>query len=113
VVHFLLLGITQGSVVFIIFAFILVAFFFIILMVIAVVVILRQLLSFLIVFYCRYRDHNLEGILLLRNVLRRVGMRLWLKWHIPWCQLTSGLTSSTLVGYATRRNRLKFGNRRE
>jgi hypothetical protein len=36
-----------------------------------------------------YHDHNLEGVLL-RNVLRRVGLRLWLRWYIPWHQLSSG-----------------------
>jgi hypothetical protein len=56
-----LLGFTQGSVVFIIFAFSLVVLFsFLLLMVIVKVVILRQLLSFLCVFSCWYRDHNLK-----------------------------------------------------
>jgi hypothetical protein len=66
--HLILLGVAQRSVVFIIFAFNLVALFFFflvlfLLMVIIVVVILRQLLSFLRVFSCRYRDHNIEGVL--------------------------------------------------
>jgi hypothetical protein len=66
--HLILLGVTQRSVVFIIFAFNLVALFFFflilfLLMVIIVVVILRQLLSFLHVFSCRYRDHNIKGVL--------------------------------------------------
>jgi uncharacterized membrane protein YhaH (DUF805 family) len=109
-----LLSIAQSSVVFIIFTFSLVApIFFIILMVIIVVVILRQLLSFLSVFSHRYHDHNHEGILLLRNILRRVRLWLWLRWHIPWCQLTSGLTNSALAGCAVTTNHLKFGNRRE
>jgi hypothetical protein len=112
-VHLLLLRITQGSVVFIIFAFSLIAFFFSILMVIVVVVALRQLLSFLCVFSHRYHGHDLERILLLRNVQRRVGLRLLLRWHIPWRHLTSGLTSSALMGCAVRTNHLKFGNRRE
>jgi hypothetical protein len=79
----ILLGVTQGSVVFIIFAFSLVALFFFFLIVfflpkiIVVVIILRQLLSFLCVFSCRYHDHNLEGVLPLRNILRGVGLRLW------------------------------------
>jgi hypothetical protein len=77
-----LLGIAQGSVVSIIFAFSLVALFFFflvvffLLMVIVVVIILWQLLSFLCVFSCRYRDHNLKGVLPLRNVLRGVWLRL-------------------------------------
>jgi hypothetical protein len=78
-----LLGVAQWSAVFIIFSFRLVAlflFFFLIVfffpMIVAVVIILQQLLSFLRVFSCRYRDHNLEGVLPLRNVLRRVGLRL-------------------------------------
>jgi hypothetical protein len=65
--HLILLGVAQRSVVFIIFAFNLVALFFfflvLFLMVIIVVVILRQLLSFLRVFSCRYHDHNIEGVL--------------------------------------------------
>jgi hypothetical protein len=63
-----LLGAAQRSIVFIIFAFSLVALFFFLvvfflLMVIDVIVVLRQLLSFLRVFSCWYRDHNLEGVL--------------------------------------------------
>jgi hypothetical protein len=80
--HLVLLGVTQRSIVFIIFAFNLVALFFFLivfflLMVIDVVIILRQLLSFLRVFSYRYRDHNLEGVLPLRNVLRGAGLQLW------------------------------------
>jgi uncharacterized membrane protein len=77
--HLILLGVAQRSVVFIIFTFNVVALFFFfflilfLLMVIVVVVILRQLFSFLCVFSCRYRDHNLEGVLPLRNVLRESG----------------------------------------
>jgi hypothetical protein len=68
------LGVAQGSVVFIIFAFSLVALFsFFLLMVIVVVVVLRQLLSLLCVFSCRYCDHNLEGVLPLRDLLKGVG----------------------------------------
>jgi hypothetical protein len=116
-------------VVLILFTFSLVAFFFIILMIIVVVVvvvvvvvfivaiILRQLLSFfhcfLIFFSRKYHHHDLKGILLLRNVLRRIGLRLRLRWHIPWRHQTSGLTSSALVGCAATTNHLKFGNRRE
>jgi hypothetical protein len=44
----------------------------------------------------------------LRNVLRRVGLWLRLRWHIPWCKLTSGLTSNALAGCAARMNHLKF-----
>jgi hypothetical protein len=44
-----------------------------------IIIILWQLLSFLSVFSCWYRDHDLEGILLLKNMLRRVGLRLWLR----------------------------------
>jgi hypothetical protein len=66
---------TQGSVVLIIFVFILIAFFFI-LVVIVVDIVLWQLLSFLRVYSHRYHDHDLEGNLLLKNVLRRVGLRL-------------------------------------
>jgi hypothetical protein len=73
----ILLGVAQGSVVFIIFAFSLVALFsFFLLMVGVVVIILQQPLSFLCVFSCRYYDHNLEGVLPLRNLLR--GVELWL-----------------------------------
>jgi hypothetical protein len=110
-IHLLLLGITQGSVVLIIFVFILVPFFFI-LMVVVMVVILWQLLSFLRVFSHRYCDHDLKGILLLQNILRRVGLQLLLRWHIPWHHLTSRPTSIALMGSVTRTNHLKFGNRR-
>jgi hypothetical protein len=73
----ILLGVAQGSVVFIIFAFSLVALFsFFLLMVVVVVVVLWRLLSFLCVFSCRYHDHNLERVLPLRNVLRGVGLQL-------------------------------------
>jgi hypothetical protein len=87
----ILLGVAPKSVVFIIFAFGLVALFFFFLvvfflpMIIVVVVILWQLLSFLRVFYYRYRDHNLKGVLPLRNVLRGVRLRLWQRWHISRC----------------------------
>jgi hypothetical protein len=114
-----LLGAAQGSVVFIIFAFSLAALFFFLLvvffllMVIGVVLVLRQLLSFLCVFSCQYCDHNLKGVLPLRNVLRGVRLWLWRRWYIPGRQLSSGLTSSALSAYTTRMNHLKFGNRRE
>jgi hypothetical protein len=75
-IHFFLFGVTQMSVVFIIFAFSLIAFFFLL---IIIVIILRWLLSFLSVFSCWYHDHDLEGVLLLRNMLRRVGLWLWLR----------------------------------
>jgi hypothetical protein len=64
-----LLGVAPRSVVFIFFAFSLVATFFFFLIVffllLVMVVVLRHLLSFLRVFPCRYYDHNLEWILLL------------------------------------------------
>jgi hypothetical protein len=115
----ILLGVTQGSIVIIIFAFSLAAlsFFFLVvffpLMVVGVVIILQQLLSFLCVFSCRYCDHNLKGVLPLRNILRGVGLWLWQRWYIPGRQLSSELTSSALPGCTTRMNHLKFGNRRE
>jgi hypothetical protein len=86
--HLVLLGVAQGSVVFIIFALSLVAHFFFFLivfflpMIIIVVVVLQKLLSFLCAFSCRYHDHNLEGVLPLRNVLRGVRLRLWRRWYI-------------------------------
>jgi hypothetical protein len=76
----ILLGVAPRSVVFIFFAFSLVALFFSFLIVffllLVMLVILRHMLSFLRVFPHRYCDHNLEGVLPLRNVLRGVG--LWL-----------------------------------
>jgi hypothetical protein len=78
-----LLGVSPRSVVFIFFAFSLVAFFFFFLLLV-MVIILRHMLSFLRVFPCRYYDHNLEGVVPLSNVLRGVGLRLWLGWQIPW-----------------------------
>jgi hypothetical protein len=130
VVHLLLFRITQGSVVLIIFVFILVAFFFfslvvfflflmivVIVMVVVVTIVLRQLLSFFCCFPSffshRYHNHNLKGMLLLRNVLRRVGLQFRLRWHIPWCLLAKGLMSSALAGCVTRTNHLKFENMRE
>jgi hypothetical protein len=123
VIHLLLFGITQTSVVIIIFVFIIAAFFFfslivfffllmliVVIMVVVVAIVLWQLLRF---FSRKYHNHDLKGILLLRNVLQRVRLWLLLRWHIPWRHLTSGLTSSALVGCATRMNHLKFGNMRE
>jgi hypothetical protein len=87
--HLVLLGIAPRSAVFIFFAFSLVALFFFFLIVffllLVMVIVLRHMLSFLRVFPCRYCDHNLEGVLPLRNVLRGVGLWLWLGWHITWC----------------------------
>jgi hypothetical protein len=85
----ILLDVAPRSVVFIFFAFSLVALIFFFLAVfflpLVVVIVLQQLLSFLRVFSCRYHDHNLEGVLPMRNVLSGVRLRLWLGWHIPWC----------------------------
>jgi hypothetical protein len=75
----ILLGIAPRSVVFIIFAFILVALFFFFLiifflpMIIVLVIVLRQLWLFyrcsLRFLSLRYHDHNLEWFLLLRRVV--------------------------------------------
>jgi hypothetical protein len=78
-----LLGVALGSVVFIFFTFNLVALFFFFFLIVfffllVMVIVLQELLSFLRVFSCQYRDHNLEGVLPLRKVLRGVGLRLWL-----------------------------------
>jgi hypothetical protein len=79
-VRLVLLDLTQRSVVFIIFAISLVALFFFLvivfflLVIVVVVIILRQLLSFLRAFSHRYRHHDLEGVLPLRNILRRFGL---------------------------------------
>jgi hypothetical protein len=115
VVLFLLLEITQRSVVLIIFIFRLLATLFLLLvlfllMVIIVVVVLWQLLSFLRVFCHKCRDHYLKVVLLPRNVLRRVGLRLrlQLRWHIPLCQLTNEQTSSALAGCAASMDHLQF-----
>jgi hypothetical protein len=51
--------------------------------IVVVAIVLRQMLSFLYVFSYWYPDDDLEGILLLRNVLRRVELWLRLRWHIP------------------------------
>jgi hypothetical protein len=78
--HLVLLGVAPRSVVFIFFAFILVALFFffiVFFLLLVMVVILWHLLSFVRVFSCRYRDHNLKGVLHPRNILRGVG--LWLR----------------------------------
>jgi hypothetical protein len=83
-----LLGVAPRSVVFIFFAFGLVALFFFFLIVfflsLIMVIVLRHLLSFLHVFPCRYCEHNLEGVLPPNNVLTGVELWLWLEWHIPW-----------------------------
>jgi hypothetical protein len=60
-----------------------------------------------------YHDHDLKGVLLLRNILRRVVLWLLLRRHISWRNLTDWLTSSALAGCAARMNYLKFGNMRE
>jgi hypothetical protein len=114
-----LLDVASRSVVFIIFAFSLVALFFFFLivfflpMIVIVVIVLRQRWLF---YQCSLRflslrchDHNLEWFLL----LRRVMLLLLLRWHIPWRQLSSGLTSSALLGLAASTSHLKFENRRE
>jgi hypothetical protein len=80
----ILLDVALRSVVFIFFAFNLVALFFFFFLIVfflllAMVIILWHLLSFLHVFPYRYCDHNLEGVLPLRNVLRGVVLRLWLR----------------------------------
>jgi hypothetical protein len=98
-VHLVLLRITQGSVILVVFIFSLIAFFFfslmivvivmvtiLVVMVIVVAIVLWQLFSFfccfLIVFSHRYHDHDPKGILLLRNILTRVVLRLLLRWYI-------------------------------
>jgi hypothetical protein len=72
-----LLGVAPRSVVFIFFAFSLVALFFFFLIVfflpLVMVVVQQQLLCFLRAFPCRYCDQNLEGVLPLKNVLRELG----------------------------------------
>jgi hypothetical protein len=82
----------------------------VVVVVIIIAIVLRQLLSF---FSRGYHDHDLKGILLLRDVLRRVGLWLQLRWHMPWHHLTSKATSRALAGCAARMSHLKFGNRRE
>jgi hypothetical protein len=87
--HLVLLDVAPRSVVFIFFTFSLVSLFFFLFLIVfflplVMVIILWHLLSFLHVFPCRYCDHNLEGVIPLRNVLRGVGLRLWLGWHILW-----------------------------
>jgi hypothetical protein len=86
----ILLGVTQRSVVAIIFAFSLVALFFFLVvfffpMIVVVVVVLRQLWLFcrcsLRFLSLRCHDHNLEWFLL----LRRVVLWLLLRCQIPWC----------------------------
>jgi hypothetical protein len=86
----ILLGVTQRSVVAIIFAFSLVALFFFLVvfffpMIVVVVVVLRQLWLFcrcsLRFLSLRCHDHNLEWFLL----LRRVVLWLLLRRQIPWC----------------------------
>jgi hypothetical protein len=68
----ILLGVALRSVVFIIFAFSLVALFFFLLiglfLLLVMVVVLRHRLSFLRVFPYRYCDYNLERFILLRRV---------------------------------------------
>jgi hypothetical protein len=81
----ILLSVALRSVVFIFFAFSLVATFFFFLIVffllLVMVVVLRHRLSFLRVFPCRYCDHNLKRFIL----LSRVVMRFLLRQHIPRC----------------------------
>jgi hypothetical protein len=115
----ILLGVAPRSVVFIFFAFSLIALFFFLLvvfflpMIVGVVVVLWQLWLFcrcsLRFLSLKCHDHNLEWFLL----LRRVVLWLLLRWHIPWRQLTNWQTSSSLAGCVVRMNHLKIGNRRE
>jgi hypothetical protein len=81
-----LLSVALRSVVFISFAFSLVALFFfliVLFLLLVMVIILQHQLSFMRVFPYQYCDHNLEGVLPLRNMLMGVGLRLRLGWHIP------------------------------
>jgi hypothetical protein len=81
--HLILLGVAPWSVVFIFFAFRLVALFFFLIVFflpLVMVIVLPHLLSFLRVFPCWYYDHNVEWFIL----LRRVMLRLLLRRHIPW-----------------------------
>jgi hypothetical protein len=124
-VHLLLLRITQRCVVLVIFILSLVVFFFFLFLVIIIVIVVpiviviiqKKLLSFchcfLSVFSRRYPNYDLEGLLLLRNVLRRVVSWLLLRQHISWRHLIDGQTSNALVGCVARTNHLKFRNRRE
>jgi hypothetical protein len=115
----ILLGVAPRSVVFIFFAFSLIALFFFLLvvfflpMIVVVVIVLWQLWLFcrcsLRFLSLKCHDHNLEWFLL----LRRVVLWLLLRWHIPWRQLTNWQTSSSLAGCVVRMNHLKIGNRRE
>jgi hypothetical protein len=76
------LGVAPRSVVFIIFAFSLVALFFfliVLFLLLVMVVVLRHRLSFLRVFPGRYCDHDLKWFIL----LMRVGLRFLLRQHIP------------------------------
>jgi hypothetical protein len=82
-------------------------------MIVVMVIVLWQLLSFLCVFSYQYHDHNLEGVLPLRNVLRGIKLWLWRRWYIPGCQLSSGLMSNALPGCTIRTNHLIIGNWRE
>jgi hypothetical protein len=124
--HFLLPKVTHKCVNLIVFFFSLIVFFFFFLVIIIVVmvivlvvmvdvvaIVLQQLLSFcrcfLSVLSCRYHYHDPKGILLLRNILRRVVLRLLLRRHISWRDLIDWLTSSALAGCAVRTNHLKFG----
>jgi hypothetical protein len=117
--HLIFLGVAPRSAVFIFFAFNLIALFFFFLvvfflpMIIVVVVVLWQLLLFyrcsLRFLSLRCHNHNLEWFIL----LRRVVMRLLLRRHVPWCQLTNWQTSSALPGSAVSTSHLKFGNGRE
>jgi hypothetical protein len=86
----ILLDVAPRSVVFIIFAFTLVALFFLLIvfflpMIVIVVVVLRQLWLFyrcsLRFLSLRCHDHNLKWFLL----LRRVVLWLLLTRHVPWC----------------------------
>jgi hypothetical protein len=68
--HLVLLGVAPRNVVFIFYAFGLVALLFFFLIVfflpLVMVIVLLHLLSFLHVFPCRYCDHNLEWFILVR-----------------------------------------------
>jgi hypothetical protein len=89
--------------------------------VIVVVVVVLIILWQLLIFCCcslgfmslRCHNHNLKGLLLLRNILWRDVMWLLLGWHIPWCQLSNWHALSPLAGCVARTNHLKFGNMRD
>jgi hypothetical protein len=103
-VQLLALCVAQGRVLLIVFIFV---------VDVVVLLLLLLLLSRCALGYWAPRNHQLDlkRLLLLRCILWWVELWLLWRWHIPRCQLTSGLTIGALTRSVARTNHLSFRKR--